>query len=204
MTTRKRSRSRPAPSKRTSQPEPVSRIYKKGNFEVYLGNKEAACDQEWMTSHRIDLVINAMDTKICAYPDNVEFMFLDMYDGPDIHRVKRRQHTDAQLIEVFEAAAYKIEEARRAGKRVFVHCKMGQSRSATVVWYWLSKYVKDQDYSSALTVLKSARPEVNPNPYFENRISQIFTPAASSSSKVAASKISRKTTPKSIRQSRTD
>ncbi len=185
MTTRRKRSQSQSPQKE----EPVSRIYKKGNFEVYLGKKEVACDQEWINDHKIDIIINAMDTKICEYPDHIQYMFLDMYDGQDIHRTpKRRQHSDAKLNQIFEAAAQKIEEARRNGKRVFVHCRLGQSRSATVVWYWLTKYVNNMDANTAMSSLQAARPEVNPNSYFRDRIIQTFeSPTAAPTTSASAS-----------------
>jgi protein-tyrosine phosphatase len=58
-----------------------------------------------------------------------------------------------------------IDQQRRAGRQVYVHCRAGVSRSGMV----LAAYLMYRDGSSrdeALAVLREKRPRVRPNPAF--------------------------------------
>ena len=53
-----------------------------------------------------------------------------------------------------------IERYFREGKKVYIHCKAGRGRSATIAYCWLVKY-RDMDNEEAMNLLISKRPHVN-------------------------------------------
>ena len=57
-----------------------------------------------------------------------------------------------------------IEEHRLRGGRVYVHCKAGRARSATVVLWWLVKY-GNMSPQQAQEKLLEVRPHTNPRVY---------------------------------------
>ena len=56
--------------------------------------------------------------------------------------------------------------------KVFVHCKEGMSRSATIVIAYLMKSMNFR-YDDALKYVKSRRPIVDPNPGFRSQLKQL-------------------------------
>ncbi|MEM8735964.1 MAG: dual specificity protein phosphatase family protein, partial [Planctomycetota bacterium] len=63
-----------------------------------------------------------------------------------------------------EAGAEFIERHRQQQGKVYVHCKAGRARSATVVLWWLVKYCELSPEKAQQTILE-ARPHANPRVY---------------------------------------
>jgi protein-tyrosine phosphatase len=64
-----------------------------------------------------------------------------------------------------------VEEQRRTGRVVYVHCRAGVSRAGMVVAAYLMaehRWTRDE----ALTFLRTRRPQVNPNPAFLDRLAE--------------------------------
>jgi protein-tyrosine phosphatase len=68
---------------------------------------------------------------------------------------------ESRIIEHFEVSNEFIDTARRIGN-VLVHCFAGKSRSATLVCAYLIA-TQEHSYESALALLQSVRPHVQPN-----------------------------------------
>lgn len=71
------------------------------------------------------------------------------------------QHPTPDMV---ERGASFIEQHKRQGGQVYVHCKAGRARSATVVLWWLVKY-QGMSPESAQEHLLAMRKHVNPRIY---------------------------------------
>lgn len=82
--------------------------------------------------------------------------------------------------EFTERGADFIERHRQAGGRVYVHCKAGRARSATICLWWLVKYCGQTPQQAQATLL-AARPHVNPaiyqRPVIQNLAAQRNAPS---------------------------
>jgi hypothetical protein len=58
-----------------------------------------------------------------------------------------------------------VDEQRKAGRTVYVHCRNGVSRSGMVVTAYLM-FKKSLSRDEALQLIRTKRPEVRPNPAF--------------------------------------
>lgn len=72
-----------------------------------------------------------------------------------------------------EAGADFIERHRLAGGRVYVHCKAGRARSATVVLWWLVKYGHLTPEEAQAAIL-AARPHSNPHIFERPVITELY------------------------------
>eukprot|EP00039_Didymoeca_costata_P022373 m.4346 g.4346 ORF g.4346 m.4346 type:complete len:568 (-) comp2961_c0_seq2:510-2213(-) len=74
------------------------------------------------------------------------------------------------LSEAFEASFDFIDELRKAGRPVFVHCQQGRSRSAAVIIHYLlrSRFCNSLDH--AIELVKSCRSSVQPNEGFMKQL----------------------------------
>ena len=86
---------------------------------------------------------------------------VDAYDKHNIQqlRVPTVDFTHPSLENVIRAVDF-IEEQTRDGGTVYVHCKAGRARSATVAMCWLIKN-KHMTPEQAQTLLLEKRPHVN-------------------------------------------
>ncbi|CAE8598587.1 unnamed protein product [Polarella glacialis] len=83
-------------------------------------------------------------------------------DGVHYLRVPVRDEQGADLLTHLGDAVDFIDSALAAGGVVLVHCKHGQSRSASVVAAWLMK-ANGWNPQQSLAHLKHCRPRVSPN-----------------------------------------
>ncbi|XP_010251080.1 PREDICTED: dual specificity protein phosphatase 1-like [Nelumbo nucifera] len=72
---------------------------------------------------------------------------------------------DMDIVQHFDECFNFIDEAKRVGGGVLIHCFMGRSRSVTVVVAYLMKK-HHMCLSQALDYVKSKRPQAAPNPGF--------------------------------------
>lgn len=79
--------------------------------------------------------------------------------------------THPQAADVERGADF-IERHVKAGGKVYVHCKAGRARSATVVLWWLIKY-QHMTPEQAQALLCRVRPHVNPRVYLRPVIQQL-------------------------------
>ncbi|TGZ83872.1 dual specificity protein phosphatase 12 [Ascodesmis nigricans] len=76
---------------------------------------------------------------------------------------------EENLIEHFARSYSWIDEAVKKGGRVFIHCAMGKSRSATVLCAYLMRSRK-LGRDDALARIRETRPFVEPNPDFMKQL----------------------------------
>lgn len=125
---------------------------------LYLGNQEDSENYELLKKKGITHIINATSHIKNSFPSKFTYLRIPILDS------------NGQNITSYFDATYKfIEDARKKGGRVLVHCYAGISRSATIV----TAYIMRKHYStssSVLKILKMKRPIVNPNKDFREHL----------------------------------
>eukprot|EP00755_Sulcionema_specki_P032232 Sspe_Gene.98311::Locus_71747_Transcript_1_1_Confidence_1.000_Length_1299::g.98311::m.98311 len=71
-------------------------------------------------------------------------------------------HSDSPISDHFTDVIQWMEDARRDGGRILVHCRQGISRSATITIAYLMSVLKIP-YKLAHDVVRRLRPVINPN-----------------------------------------
>ena len=150
---------------------------------LYLGSEWNASDYDTLVANRISHVLNVSTEVDNFFPDHFAYHNVPVQDVESVDLVKEFAKTHAF-----------IRRARDSGGACLVHCKMGVSRSATIVLAYLMKEL-DWSYATALDFVKAKRARVRPNDAFRQqllmyesmlnglrRTSKLFNSAASSSS----------------------
>lgn len=125
---------------------------------LYLGTEWNAGNLDELRKKQIALVLN-VTTEINNF-------FPNMFDYKNI-RVNDTEEED--MLQHWEEAVRFIAEAKREGKKVLVHCKMGVSRSASVVIAYAMK-ANDWNLDEALQYVKARRNCIQPNPGFMRQL----------------------------------
>ena len=133
---------------------------------LWLGSKIHAYDQDLMMGYKeipnkISLIINIsqkienkFETEGISY---MQIPFCDVIDSP--------------MIDYFDETFRCIEQARLRNEIVFVHCRMGISRSATIVIAYIMRFLKTP-FLEALKIVVEKRPIVEPNIGFIRQLEQ--------------------------------
>lgn len=126
---------------------------------VFVGSIAAAADADGLVALGITHIVAATQfgdaSKFHAGDDRFEYLVVDVDDLPEqpIHR-----H--------FVQAGNFVQGAIDGGGRVLVHCNAGRSRSVSLVIAWLLRHQRYADVDAALAMIRSNRPQANPNPDF--------------------------------------
>ena len=126
---------------------------------IYLGNYINANNLEEIRRLRINYILNcASDIKINNLPTDVKYCHLDMIDSPQLN-----------IFQYFGKAFAFIESARKNNCNILIHCKLGISRSTSIL---IAYMIKHYGYSvkKSLDLIKSKRKQVNPNNGFINQL----------------------------------
>jgi protein-tyrosine phosphatase len=121
---------------------------------IYLGDFRAADDISILHAYGITHIINCARDMPEVFPNNFKYLSLNLRDtlGEDL--------TEAIILSM---------DFIKKGKSVFIHCKQGVSRSASIVLAYLIKE-KQMNYDAALKVVLNKRQCVNPNLSFETQL----------------------------------
>jgi len=132
------------------QMDPASKILD----YLYLGSEWNASNLEELGQNSITHILNVTREIDNFFPANFEYKNIRVYD---------EEATD--LLRHFDTTYRFIREAKEKGGHVLVHCKMGISRSASVV---ISFMMKEYELELAQTLIrvKELRSVVNPNKSF--------------------------------------
>lgn len=132
---------------------------------LFLGSVGAASNKSVLKNLNIThvlLVANALEP---AYPRDFKYKQVEVLDS-----------VDTNLAQHFEECFSFIDEAKREGGGVLVHCFAGRSRSVTVILAYLMR-THHMSLSEALELVRSKRPQAAPNQgfllqlqSFENRL----------------------------------
>ncbi|QEI03702.1 PTP-2 [Rachiplusia nu nucleopolyhedrovirus] len=92
----------------------------------------------------------------------------------DHHYIQIHDSIDANIAQHFPSTfSFLLQKINLEGKRVFVHCHAGISRSATVVIHYLTK-VSGQDLREIAKFVSKQRPDINPNTSFIRQLIDEF------------------------------
>ncbi|KAJ7545814.1 hypothetical protein O6H91_08G011900 [Diphasiastrum complanatum] len=118
---------------------------------IYLGSIGAACNKVALQSLNITHVLAVAYNVEIPFPNDFKNKNIEVLDSPD---VDLQQH--------FGVCFDFIDEARRQGGGILIHCFAGRSRSvAVLVAYLMRTY--EMALSQALELVKLKRPKASPN-----------------------------------------
>lgn len=159
--------------------------------DVFLSNYGVASNPDVISILGITHVVNC--TIDCPFVDTSNELETKIEDNIHTHQIKSTvgcsvpqklrvpvvDDQDQQICDHFQTALEFIQNALNSvpdmgftgieKNRVLVHCKHGQSRSATVLAAWLIKH-RGHTVDSSIAFLKSCRPKVGPNEGFLNQL----------------------------------
>ncbi|GAB4843458.1 hypothetical protein Ancab_013420 [Ancistrocladus abbreviatus] len=124
---------------------------------LFLGSLGAANNKQLLKSLNITHILTVARMISPAYPLDFEYKIIDVPDQEDTDLAK---HFD----ECFDF----IDEAKRAGGGVLVHCFVGKSQSVTIVVAYLMK--RGMTLNEALEHVRCKRPQASPNPGFMRQL----------------------------------
>jgi protein-tyrosine phosphatase len=137
--------------------------------QIYLGNFNGY-RPEILIKHKIDVVISVLseperiDTiKKMSKVKGVLYYVIDIRDIPDQY-----DQLYSSLREIYP----KIEHYLKKGKKIFFHCLMGISRSASSVIYTLMRY-HNLTYKVGFSYVKQKRDVIRPNYMFAKMLEKV-------------------------------
>ncbi|KAG7328792.1 hypothetical protein KOW79_006966 [Hemibagrus wyckioides] len=121
---------------------------------LYLGSEWNAANFEELQKNNVGYILNVTMEIDNFFPESFTYMNIRVYDV---------ESTD--LLSHWNNTYMFINEARKSGQSVLVHCKMGVSRSASTVIAFLMKQ-QGWTLEEALNHVRERRPIVHPNDGF--------------------------------------
>ncbi|KAK9664830.1 hypothetical protein RND81_14G071700 [Saponaria officinalis] len=121
---------------------------------LFLGSLGAANNKPGLKRLNITHILTVAGSLAPAHPRDFTYKVIEVMD---------REETN--LAQYFDECIDFIDEAKRSGGGVLVHCFVGRSRSVTVVLAYLIKK-RGMTLSEAFEHVKSKRPQASPNAGF--------------------------------------
>lgn len=121
---------------------------------LFVGSGRSAWNLQRLLGLGVTHVVNAAPQTESCFHKELTYLTVDVLDSPE-----------APIGEHFARANRFIEEARRGGGAVLVHCHGGVSRAAAIVLAYLLG-CEGRRFCDAWDLLKATRPQVAPNPGF--------------------------------------
>ncbi len=135
--------------------EPISKI----EDQLFLGNRAGAQEIPGLRMCDISSVVQIQSfTTVPFHPDNFRYLCLAFTD----------LENDSFLKIISEALAF-IHAEITAGRKVFVHCDNGVSRSGSVVTAYIMA-THNIPFEEALQYVRAKRPCVGPNNAFKEQL----------------------------------
>ncbi len=132
------------------------------NNYIYLGSYEPAyMDTEEFRELKIDVIINCAAE--ITYPKQSKYI---------IEQFPFEDDDNSTLLEYIDEANDKIHKYLSAGKKIYIHCYHGISRSPAILVYYLMSH-KRFTYDRAVKLLKKIRPIIQINSNFERELKSI-------------------------------
>ena len=129
---------------------------------IYLGDSEAAGNEEYLKEYNITAVVNCAEEIYSDYRD-LKFIELRMFDTPEQNLFPKLE------------IGYKFIKinSKNPKNNILVHCAAGMSRSASLVALYLMKE-KGWDYDICYQFMKERRPVVDPNYGFVEQLREYY------------------------------
>ena len=125
---------------------------------LFLGSEWNASNLEELERNGIGHILNVTREIDNFFPGQFDYLNVRVYDDEA-----------TELLKHWDRTFKYIRRAYESGSKVLVHCKMGVSRSASVVIAYAMK-VKDWDLTEALQHVKEKRGCVKPNVSFMQQL----------------------------------
>jgi protein phosphatase slingshot len=125
---------------------------------MYLGTEWNASNYDSLVNNRITHILNVSSEVDNFFPDTFKYLNIRVLDN---------EKTD--LLKEFDRTNKFIQEAKEQGTSCLVHCKMGVSRSASVVIAFLMKEL-NWSYEESFNYTKQKRSCINPNDSFREQL----------------------------------
>ncbi|ARF08763.1 dual specificity phosphatase [Catovirus CTV1] len=119
---------------------------------IYLGSAFNAANFSQLSELGIEVIVNVTKEISMHFPKNYIYKKFELYDNKD-------ENIEKYLLETFEFIK------QHKDKKIFIHCKMGASRSVSVLLYYLMKEY-NMNLDNALDYIKDRRMIINPNSKF--------------------------------------
>ncbi|TRY83320.1 hypothetical protein DNTS_015054 [Danionella cerebrum] len=127
---------------------------------LLLSSQDAAHDINTLNKHKVTHVLNVAFGVDNVFPERFSYKTVTVLDLPE---------TD--ITSCFPECFRFIREAQEQSGVVLVHCNAGVSRSASVAIGFLMSQ-EGMSFHEAFSVVKTARPQIQPNPGFMNQLKQ--------------------------------
>lgn len=121
---------------------------------LYLGSVGGANNKSALKSLNVTHILTVASSLAPAHPNDFIYKIIDILDREDVN-----------IAQYFDECFNFIDEAKRTGGGVLVHCFVGRSRSVTIVVAYLMKK-HNMSVSEALDLVRSKRPMASPNSGF--------------------------------------
>ncbi|CAG2115321.1 unnamed protein product [Medioppia subpectinata] len=133
---------------------------------LYLGDERHAADNDCLRQLGITYVLNITAEPLAADP------YAEPRTGLRYKQLVAVDSYHQNLKQYFEEAFDFIDEARRTGRHVLVHCHAGISRSATITIAYLMRHLW-MSLVDAYNLVKSKRPVISPNLNFMGQLLEL-------------------------------
>jgi hypothetical protein len=129
---------------------------------IWLGNRNAALDANWLKQKNITVVFNA--TKDIPFSPVIK----KQYRIPVDDNLQPEEIRNMSLWS--QEAVYKVIEEKHKGNIILVHCAAGMQRSAAIVGMYLIA-TRGMPWHQAITYIQGIRPiAFRPSPNFKDSL----------------------------------
>lgn len=129
---------------------------------LYLGSINSVYNKEKLQQLKIRNIISVLAGFEPTYPDDFNYLVINALDS-----------TSTNLIQVFHLTNEFISNSLENNEGIFIHCKMGKSRSVTIVCAYLIRTF-GFTVEKCLSILKNKRNIIEPNTFFIEQLQNYY------------------------------